>query len=62
MRTVYVAVMGMLFLAAPQRVDAEVSEVNLVSQNGSNYLPLMVMDGKKLVEKHLAAKVWLPRL
>lgn len=35
---------------------AEVPEVKLVAQNGSNYLPLMVMQGQKLVEKHLAAK------
>src|SRR5436190_12357375 len=35
---------------------AEVSEVRIVAQNGSNYLPLFVMQGQKLVEKHLAAK------
>jgi NitT/TauT family transport system substrate-binding protein len=40
--------------AAPSR--AEVPEVRIVAQNGSNYLPLYVMQGQKLVEKHLAAK------
>jgi NitT/TauT family transport system substrate-binding protein len=35
---------------------AEVSEVKIVAQNGSNYLPLFVMQGQKLVEKHLATK------
>jgi NitT/TauT family transport system substrate-binding protein len=49
-----------LFLAASlapsQAAAAEVSEVRIVAQNGSNYLPLFVMQGQKLVEKHLAAK------
>jgi sulfonate transport system substrate-binding protein len=36
--------------------SAEVSEVKIVAQNGSNYLPLFVMQGNKLVEKHLASK------
>ncbi len=40
--------------SAPCR--AEVPEVKIVAQNGSNYLPLYVMQGQKLVEKHLAAK------
>ena len=35
---------------------AEVPEVKIVAQNGTNYLPLFVMQGHKLVEKHLAAK------
>lgn len=35
---------------------AEVSEVKLAAQNGSNYMPLYVMQANKLVEKHLAAK------
>lgn len=41
-------------LTAPAR--AEVSEVKLVAQNGSNYLPLFVMQGQQLVEKRLAEK------
>src|SRR6202023_3931940 len=45
-----------LFLAPSQAAAAEVSEVRIVAQNGSNYLPLFVMQGQKLVEKHLAAK------
>jgi NitT/TauT family transport system substrate-binding protein len=43
-------------LGAPGRAGAEVPEVKIVAQNGSNYLPLMVMQGQKLVEKHLTAK------
>jgi len=42
--------------AGPNRAGAEVPEVKIVAQNGSNYLPLYVMQGHKLVEKHLAAK------
>jgi NitT/TauT family transport system substrate-binding protein len=45
-----------LLLAAPRFGHAEVAEVKLALQNGSNYLPLMVMQHQKLVEKHLAAK------
>ena len=43
-------------LAPSGAAAAEVSEVRIVAQNGSNYLPLFVMQGQKLVEKHLAAK------
>lgn len=35
---------------------AEVGDVKIAAQNGSNYLPLYVMEREKLVEKHLAAK------
>lgn len=35
---------------------AEVNEVKIAAQNGSNYLPLYVMERDKLVEKQLAAK------
>ena len=45
-----------LSVLAPRLADAEVPEVKLVLQNGSNYLPLMVMQAQNLVEKHLAAK------
>jgi NitT/TauT family transport system substrate-binding protein len=43
-------------LCGPSLARAEVPEVKIVAQNGSNYLPLFVMQGHKLVEKHLAAK------
>jgi NitT/TauT family transport system substrate-binding protein len=46
-----VAVAGGLSGAA----RAEVAEVNLAFQFGSNYLPLMIMENQKLVEKQLAA-------
>ena len=35
---------------------AEVPDVKIVAQNGTNYLPLFVMQGRKRVEKHLEAK------
>jgi NitT/TauT family transport system substrate-binding protein len=45
-----------LSVSGPQSAVAEVPEVKIVLQNGSNYLPLMVMQAQKLVEKHLAEK------
>lgn len=45
-----------LSVVAPRLAEAEVPEVKLVLQNGSNYLPLMVMQAQNLVEKHLATK------
>lgn len=45
-----------IWLGAAGGARAEVSEVKIALQNGSNYLPLMVMKSQKLVEKHLAAK------
>ena len=58
MRGTYVVIIAglALALAGPGRAGAELSEVRIVAQNGSNYLPLYVMQGHKLVEKHLAAK------
>jgi len=56
-RILAAAVVALLpWLAQAPLARAEVSEVKLVLQNGSNYLPLLVMQGQKLVEKHLAAK------
>jgi NitT/TauT family transport system substrate-binding protein len=55
-----VAAIGLAPAVAAQpatgRPGAEVADVKLVAQNGTNYLPLFVMQGHKLVEKHLAAK------
>ena len=45
-----------LSIGGAQLARAEVPEVKIVAQNGSNYLPLYVMQTNKLVEKHLAAK------
>ena len=42
-------------LAAATPLRAEVSEVKLGQQFGAVYLPAMVMESQKLVEKHLAA-------
>jgi ABC-type nitrate/sulfonate/bicarbonate transport system substrate-binding protein len=51
------AILAMLLAATGTGLGvAEVPEVRIVAQNGSNYLPLFVMQGQKLVEKHLAAK------
>ena len=56
-RTYLVGIVALaLALVGFDRAWAEVSEVRIVAQNGSNYLPLYVMEGHKLVEKHLAAK------
>jgi NitT/TauT family transport system substrate-binding protein len=56
-RTCIAAVLGLGLVFVGAGVGrAEVSEVRLVAQNGSNYLPLFVMQGQQLVEKHLAAK------
>jgi sulfonate transport system substrate-binding protein len=57
MRRLGVAVMlvGAIALSGVDGAAAEVGEVKIVAQNGSNYLPLFVMQGQKLVEKHLAA-------
>ena len=47
--------LGLLWcLPAPAR--AEIGEVKLAFQFGSNYLPLLVMENQKLVEKQLAEK------
>jgi NitT/TauT family transport system substrate-binding protein len=40
-------------LGAPASTRAEVPEVRIVAQNGSNYLPLMVMQDQKLVANGL---------
>jgi NitT/TauT family transport system substrate-binding protein len=51
---------GMPFLSRAALAQ-EVSGITLVMQHGLPYLPLMVMQAQKLVEKH-AAKVGLPSL
>jgi len=58
MRAIFAAaIMALsLSLAGTRPAAAEVPEVKIVAQNGSNYLPLFVMQGHKLVEKQLAAK------
>lgn len=54
MRNVFYALCaGLVMAAVPAR--AEVSEVVLGQQFGAVYLPQMVMESEKLVEKHLAA-------
>ena len=54
--TALIAIAMALSLTCARLAAAEVAEVKLALQNGSNYLPLMVMQQQKLVEKHLAAK------
>ena len=49
-----VLIAGSLAATAPAR--AEVPEVRLAFQFGANYLPLMIMESQKLIEKQLAAK------
>ena len=50
----FVVLLGTLALSAPAR--AEVDEVRLVRQFGIHYLPLVVMEHEKLVEKEAAAR------
>ncbi len=54
-RAVAAALFGIL-VGAVTPARAEIAEVNLAFQFGSNYLPLMIMENQKLVEKQLAAK------
>ncbi len=58
MGRIYAAAITAIAIAAagPGLARAEVSEVKIVAQNGSNYLPLYVMQGQNLVEKHLTGK------
>lgn len=49
-----VAILAALLAAGPAR--AEVSEVKIAAQNGSNYMPLFIMEREKFIEKHLAAR------
>jgi NitT/TauT family transport system substrate-binding protein len=50
------ALLGLLALASSPPAHAEVDEVRLVRQFGIHYLPLVVMEHEKLVEKHGAAR------
>jgi NitT/TauT family transport system substrate-binding protein len=46
----------LLLLATALPVRAEVSEINVAQQYGVSFLPLMVMERDKLVEKHVKAE------
>ena len=69
-RTIAVAlpVLALLCAAATPTAHAEVAEVKIAMQFGISYLPLMVLEEKKLVEKYAAAagipnlKVSYPRI
>jgi NitT/TauT family transport system substrate-binding protein len=50
-----VAVLGLALGMAAPAARAEVREVSLGRQFGAQYMPMMVMENLKLVEKHLAA-------
>ena len=56
MRRLLMTAAAALAALAPAAARAEIAEVGLAFQFGSNYLPLMVMENQKLVEKHLAAQ------
>jgi NitT/TauT family transport system substrate-binding protein len=47
------ALAGALVLASPAR--AELAEINVAQQYGISYLPLMLMEEQKLIEKHAKA-------
>jgi len=55
-RFIAAAAVALAILAVPRLGLAETAEVKIALQNGSNYLPLMVMQHQKLVEKHLVTK------
>src|SRR5437588_9255706 len=59
-RDVCLGLLAMPALARSAFAD-EVSTITLISQHGLPYLPLMVMEAQKLVEKH-AAKLGLAEL
>ncbi len=46
----------LLLLAATLPARAEMSEINVAQQYGVSFLPLMVMERDKLVEKHAKAE------
>jgi len=54
--TAFAAVVGMLALALSAPACAEADEVRLVRQFGIHYLPLVVMEHEKLIEKEAAAR------
>ena len=49
-----IALLGALALLSP-RLAAELAEINVAQQYGISYLPLMVMEEQKLIEKHAKA-------
>lgn len=44
--------LGCMALISPSRVAAEVAELSVAKQYGVNYLQFMVMEDRKLIEKH----------
>ena len=50
-----------LSVLAPRLADAEVPEVKLALQNGSNYLPLMVMQARSWWRSIWPPRVWPAR-
>ena len=49
------AMVSALLLAIAAPAAAELSEINVAQQYGVSFLPLMVMERDKLVEKHAKA-------
>src|SRR5208283_308517 len=58
-RQTIIALCAALAAMAATNVSAEVSEITIAQQYGVSFLPLMVMEKFKLVEKH-AAQLGLP--
>lgn len=56
MRRLLMTALAAVMATLPRAAKAEIAEVGLAFQFGSNYLPLMVMESQKLVEKHLATQ------
>ncbi len=59
--TVLLLMMALFGVSSPEIAKAEVTEVRLDRQSGFNFLPLMVMEHEKLIEKH-AASAGMPQL
>lgn len=55
LQSVLTAAMAVALLGAAAACRAEVAELKIAEQYGISYLPLMIMEEQKLVEKHAAA-------
>ncbi len=55
MKTLLGCLVALIALAAPFAARGEASEINVAQQYGISYLPLMIMEDQKLIEKHAKA-------
>jgi NitT/TauT family transport system substrate-binding protein len=50
-----IALIAMIMVALPPHAQAELTEIKVAEQYGIGYLPLMLMEEQKLIEKHAKA-------